>query len=122
MEQEDVLIVIDKLTDAKISLNELNEIKPLIGTEDFTETYLIVAAMEETLQAEGRLILKKEIEVAAKEYHDELKVVKIKQFNRWMLPSIAAVLLVVCSVSVIQVITDYNNPKNFRKIYIENIK
>ena len=122
MEQEDILIVIDKLTDARVSLHELNEIKPLIGTEDFTETYNIIAAIEIALQAEGRVALKKEMEVAAKEYYEKVKVVKIRKFNRWLLPSIAAVLLVICSVSIVQVITDYNNPKNFRKIYLENIK
>ena len=92
MEHEDVLIVIDKLTDANVTLQELNEIKPLIGTTDFTETYEIVAAMEIALQEEGRLALKKEMEEASKEYLEEVKGVKIRQFNRWLLPSIAAVL------------------------------
>jgi hypothetical protein len=122
MKEEDVLQVIDKLTNARITLEELDELKPLIGTEDFTETYRIVEAMETVLQPTGRAELKKELEAAAANYHEEVKVGKLRSINRFALPAIAASVAICFATSIVHVITDYNNPKNYRKTYIENIK
>jgi len=122
MKDEEVLEVIDKLTNARVTLEELEELKPLIGTEDFTDTYLIVESMETALQPIGRAELKSELESAAVNYHEEVKVGKLRSINRFLLPAIAASLLVVCATNIVHLITDYNNPKNFRKTYIETIK
>ena len=122
MKEEDVLIIIDKLTGAKVSLQELEEVKPLIGTDDFTETYQIVESMGAVVLPIGREELKKEIELAAAIYHEEVKVVRLRKINRFILPAIAASFLIVCVSSIIHILTDYNNPKNFRKTYIETIK
>lgn len=122
MEQEDILQVIDKLTGAKITLTELEEIKPLIGTDDFTETYELVQTMETALQPLGRAELKKELQETAKQYHEEQKTVRLRKINRWILPAVAACVLVICSVSVVHKLTDYNNPRNFSKAYSQNIK
>ncbi len=122
MEQESILQVIDKLTGANVTLTELEEIKALIGTSDFTETYEIVQAMETALQPLGRAELKKELQETAKQYHEEQKTVRLRKINRWILPAIAACVLVVCSVNVVHRLTEYNNPKNFSKAYLQNIK
>ena len=122
MEQEDVLMVIDKLNEAGITLNALEEIKPLIGTADFMETYEIVQGIEVAIQPLGRLELKNDLIIAAKEYHNEEKIVQLRKINRFVLPAIAAIFMIVCSVTIIQALTDYNSPKNYRKVYSEKLK
>jgi archaellum biogenesis protein FlaJ (TadC family) len=122
MEQEALIEVIDKLTDAHVTLAELAQIQPLIGTEDFTETFEIVAAMPITLQPIGRATLATALDKAAKGYHEDVKTEKLRTINRWLMPAIAASVLVVCATSIVHVITDYNNPKNYRKVYLETDK
>ena len=63
MEQEVLIEVIDKLTEAHVTLTELAQIQPLIGTEDFTETFEIITAMSTALQPIGRATLKAALEV-----------------------------------------------------------
>lgn len=122
MEQEVLIEVIDKLTEAHVTLTELAQIQPLIGTEDFTETFEIITAMSTALQPIGRATLKAALEVAATTYHDEVKTTQLRTINRWLMPAIAACVLVVCATSIVHIITDYNNPKNYRKVYLETIK
>jgi tRNA(Leu) C34 or U34 (ribose-2'-O)-methylase TrmL len=78
--------------------------------------------METVLQPLGRAELKKELQDASVNYHDEVKVGKLRNINRFAMPAVAAVLLVVCATNVVHALTDYNNPKNYRKTYVENIK
>lgn len=122
MEQEALIEIIDKLIENNITLTELSQIQPLIGTKDFAETFEIVAAFSTALQPMGREELKTALELAAITYHEEVKTTKLRIMNRWLLPVIAASILIVCATSIINIITDYNNPKNFRKVYLENIK
>ena len=122
MKEEDILLIIDKLAMADISLAELNKIKNLIDTEDFIENFNLVTSLETALEPLGRELLRNEIKEASKMYHNQAKVVNLNNVKRIALPSIAAAIIVICCIAIFIQATDYNNPKNYRRESLASIK
>jgi hypothetical protein len=121
MIDEKILLIVDKCINAKLSQRELQQISAISNTADFQETYLLMENLESVATPFGRSDLKKEIIIASKEYHKEAKNGRLKNISQWTVPAIAASVLLICSITVINTLTSYNNPKHFRKSYIEKL-
>mgnify|MGYP003401895944 CR=1 FL=1 len=113
MEEENILDVINKLVEANVSINELRELAPLLETTDIEETYRVVENIGLAIKPFGRNELKNELRLASKEYHKEVKVIKLQNLKQWTLPAIAACLFVVVSISTITSIQNYSNKDKF---------
>ena len=109
MEQEKILSIIDKLVDAKITIDELQQIVSLLETPDFVETFQIVENIEAAIKPMGRVELKNELKLASQEYHKEVKVIKLQNIKNWTFPAIAACLLVVVGISTLTNIRSHSD-------------
>jgi hypothetical protein len=112
MVEENILPVIDKLTSAGVTFAELKEIKSLIDTDDFIQTFNLVNALEPALQPTGKELLRNEIKEAAKQYHRQAKIINLKNISRITMPTVAASVAVACFIFIYQNANNYNGNRN----------
>jgi hypothetical protein len=120
--EDNIIEIIDQLNDAGISLNDLEKIKPFIGLEDFNATFNIVTSMNAALQPIGQNVLRDELKKASIIYHENENVIRLRKITRYSFPLIAASIFIVCIITILHVITDYNNPNHYRKQKTELVK
>lgn len=120
--EDNIYEIIDQLNDAGLSLNDLEKIKPLIGSDDFNATFNIVTSMNAALQPIGKEALRKELKIASIQYHENEKVIRLRKITRPLLPLAAASILIACIITLFHIITDYNNPNHFVKQKTELVK
>ena len=121
MNEENIVSSIDKFVKYKFTLEELQEIAPLINSEDFAFKYKLTENIQAITKESGQEKLKSElrelIEIQKKEtYHS--RIVKLKSYK---FHAIAASVLLVCGIGIFKSTTGYNNESNFRKAYIETV-
>lgn len=109
MEQENTLIIINKLVDSKVSIEELRQLAQLLETPDFKETYQLIENIGIAINPIGRIELRNEFKLASKEYHKEIKVIKLQNFKNWALPAIAACFFVVVGISTLTNIQNHSD-------------
>ena len=99
---EKILSIIEKFVNSKVSIDELQQVAPFLNTSDFKETFQLIESIEIAVKPLGRAELKTELKSASNKYHEEIKVVKLKNFTRWLMPAAAACILVIVGISSLQ--------------------
>jgi|APCry1669193181_1035450.scaffolds.fasta_scaffold72061_3 hypothetical protein len=116
---ENIDSIINKFVKYKFNKSELEEIAPLIGSEEFNTHFELIQDINTLMQDEGRKELKKEIQdILEREKQTEKKgqIIRLKEYR---LQAVAACFLIACAVGIIKSTTGYNNESKFRKSYIE---
>ncbi len=115
---EEVDNIINKLVRFKITLQELEEIAPLVNSADFKEDYEMSEDLHTVIQQEGREELQNEIKELIQQEKKVIKAGKIIRLRDIRYQIAAACILIAFSVAVFNATTGYNNENNFRKTYI----
>ena len=106
MLQENVLPIIDKLINSKITISEIETIAPLLGDSDFKEAFQLIEDLEQVVQPIGRSQFRKLIKASSNEYHREMNVIEHKNKFKWKLPAVAACFLAIVCVSTYSIVKD----------------
>jgi hypothetical protein len=113
MLQENTLSIIDKLVNSKVTINELQQIAPLLSDSDFKDTFQLVEDLESAIKPIGRSKLRKEIIAASSEYHKEMRVVELKNASKWKLSAIAACFVAMVGIAAYFVVGNYSNKDTY---------
>ena len=110
---------ITKLVKMKIQLDELELIKPHIGTEEFNNQYELTEAIRSYSEQEGRKDLQSMIGEAIDEHNRHGKKIKVVELKSIGIKAFAACFLLACGITVIANTQGYNVEKKYTKVYIK---
>ncbi len=106
---------INKLVLHDFKLQDLEELKPHLGSSEFTMDYNLAENIKTIIVNDAREEIKSEIMDLIKEEKSKAKKVKVINIQTLGLKSIAACFLIICTISVIYTASSYNNEKHFSK-------
>ena len=114
---ENIDNIINKFVKYKFKKSELEDIAPLIGTDDFNTHYDLIEDIDTLMQEEGRREIKIELQEildSEKKQNKKSNIIKMQDFR---LQLVAASVLFTCSANVIKNKISYNLTSNFTKTY-----
>jgi hypothetical protein len=114
---ENIDNIINKFVKYKFKKSELEEIAPLIGTDDFNTHFELIKDIDTLMQEEGRNEIKKEVKniiESEKKQNKKSSIIKMQDFK---LQLVAASVLFTCSANVIKNKVSYNLTSKFTKTY-----
>jgi len=114
---ENIDNIINKFVKYKFKKSELEEIAPLIGTDEFNIHFELIKDIDTLMQEEGRNEIKKEVKniiESEKKQNKKSSIIKMQDFK---LQLVAASVLFTCSANVIKNKVSYNLTSKFTKTY-----
>lgn len=121
MKEETLITSIDKFVKFKFTLKELQEVAPLINSEDFAFKYKLTENIQAISKESAQVKVISEIRDLIAIHKNETYQARIINLKNYKFHIIAASVLLICGIGILKNTTGYNNESNFRKAYIETV-